>query len=374
MIEAITTESGFERLGDAWRELQDRSASRSLFLTWEWLFTWWKNLSATRRLMILAVRQQGRIVAIAPLAIRPASASRLLPFRALELLGNGSVGSDYLDLIVERGCQTEAIPEIAEHLGTLSLPLELTQVLLEGSSARLLADSLAPQGWRVATTRTNVCPFVSLAGLDWPTYVASLGGSHRSNLQRRIRGLERIDKLRLDPVRSEDERREALDRLIALHNARWGQLGGSDAFHTREMVMFHHDLSGRALREGWLRLMVLRVGRSPVAYFYGFRREATFYFYQSAFDPAWSDRSVGLVTMGLAIRSAIEEGAGEFDMLHGDEGYKRHWAPAQRTIGRLELHPPMLRGRITSGAAALGRMARTIGRGLLRAPAGGSRA
>jgi len=371
VIESITTRDGFERLGDEWRELQRRSASRCLFLTWEWLFTWWKHLSAARRLMILVVRRHGRIAAIAPFAIRPASASRLLPFRAVEFLGTGSAGSDYLDLIVERGSEIETIEEIARHLEALRLPLELPQVLLDGSSARLLAERLAPRGWRVSTTRTNVCPFIRLAGLDWPTYIASLGRAHRANLHRRIRGLQRIDSVRFDAVRSEEERRTALGHLIALHNARRQQLGGSDAFHTRDMVLFHHEFSGVALRNGWLRLMVLCVGRAPVAYFYGFRHETVHYFYQSAFDPAWSDRSVGLVAMGLAIRSAIEEGAGEFDLLHGAERYKYHWAREERSIARMDLHPPSLRGWIASGAAEFGRVARSTGRSLARVSGGG---
>src|SRR4030095_1652538 len=135
-------------------------------------------------------------------AIRPASASRFLPFRAVELLGTGSVGSDYLDLILERGFESEAIPEIAAHLAALGLPLELPQLLLDGSAARLLADHLAPRGWRVSTSSTNVCPYIRLHGLDWHSYVASLGGAHRANLARKMRALTRIGPVRLDAVSS----------------------------------------------------------------------------------------------------------------------------------------------------------------------------
>lgn len=371
MIESITSETAFEGLRSEWRELERRSASSCMFLTWEWLFTWWKHLAVTRRLMILVVRRDGRVVAIAPFAVRPPCASRLIPFSALELLGTGSVGSDYLDLLVERGAEAEAIQEIGKQLETLRMPVELPQVLLDGSAVHRLADNLAPRGWRVFTTPTNVCPFIKLAGLDWPAYVAALGGAHRANLQRRIRGLERIDTVGFDSVRSEAERQLALEHLVALHNARWKELGGSDAFHTRGMVQFHHELSGEALRNGWLRLMVLRVGQKPVAYVYGFRHAAVHYFYQSAFDPTWSRHSVGLVAMGLAIQSALREGAGEFDMLHGAERYKYHWAREQRSIGRIDLHPPFLRGRITRGAAQLGRVARAMGRGLLGPSSGG---
>ena len=33
-----------------------------VFLTWEWLFTWWKHLSEDRRLSILTVRRGGELV------------------------------------------------------------------------------------------------------------------------------------------------------------------------------------------------------------------------------------------------------------------------------------------------------------------------
>src|SRR5207245_43184 len=77
---------------------------------------------------------------------------------------------------------------------------------------------------------------------------------------------------------------------------------------------------------GWLRLSELRLDGRPAASLYGFRYRDTFSFYQSGFDPAYARDSVGLVTMGLAIRSAIEEGAAEYDLLHGDEAYKFQWA------------------------------------------------
>ena len=49
--------------------------------------------------------------------------------------------------------------------------------------------------------------------------------------------------------------------------------------------------------------------------------------------------------MGLAIRAAIEEGAHEFDLLHGDEAYKSLWARSWRELERLEIFPPTAAGR-----------------------------
>jgi len=364
MIETITDREGFAKLRDEWGDLLSGSSSSSLFLTWEWLFTWWKHLPADRSLFILVVRRGRECLAICPFSIRPARLARLLPFRAIEFLGTGSVGSDYLDLIVKRGVEDEVFEELSRHLSETRLPLELSQVRLESSCSRFMASRLRQDAWACSTRPTNVCPFIELAGIDWPSYTASLSPAHRANLARRLRGLSRLDAVCFEPARTDAERREALSLLFALHNARWRHRGGSDAFNDRAILEFHEEFSGIALKKGWLRLMTLRVGSAPTAVFLGFRFGSTYSFYQSGFDPAWSGHSVGLVAMGLAIKSAIEEGAGEFDLLHGAEPYKYHWARRERAIGRLEMYPPMLRGWTAHFAARLGRVARRFGRRL----------
>src|SRR5262245_36414082 len=72
IIERIDTTADFAALRDEWNALLETSSSRCVFLTHEWLFTWWKHLAAGRTLYILTSRQDGRLVGILPLAVRPA--------------------------------------------------------------------------------------------------------------------------------------------------------------------------------------------------------------------------------------------------------------------------------------------------------------
>jgi CelD/BcsL family acetyltransferase involved in cellulose biosynthesis len=139
-------------------------------------------------------------------------------------------------------------------------------------------------------------------------------------------------------------------------------MGGSEAFNTSGLVAFHEEFSALARQRGWLRLCLLRVDRKPVAALYGFRYGRTFYFYQSGFDPAYRKQSVGLVAMGLTIRKALEEGATEFDLLHGDEEYKSLWARQRREIGRVEAYPPRARGALQRSVNVLGRGVRRLAR------------
>ncbi|PYQ11158.1 MAG: hypothetical protein DMF80_22350 [Acidobacteria bacterium] len=364
ILERIDDERRFAGLAEEWDALLRDSAADSIFLTWEWLHTWWRHLAGRRRLFLLTVRHRGELVAIAPLAFAPPQLKRFLPFRSLQFLGTGTVGSDYLDLIVRRGWEDAAVTAVAGRLRSEKAMLELHQLRDEALAWRL-AGCLEPEGWKSRQAETDVCPLVPLAGHDWETYLAALGSAHRYNFRRRLRNLQRRFTVEWQCVTAEAERRPALDRLIALHRARWEDRGRSEAFASEGLVSFHEELSRLALARGWLRLLELRLDGRPAASLYGFRYGQSFSFYQSGLDPSFAKLSVGLVTMGLAIKTALEEGAGEYDLLHGAERYKFLWAPEARELRRLELYPPVWRGFLSQQAVALGRAARRTARRLL---------
>ena len=358
-VETVTTLARFEELREEWGELLGASASDGLFLTWEWLHTWWKHLAGGRSLSILAVRSGGELIAIAPLALRPRRLSRLVPFRAVEFLGTGSVGSNYLDLIVRRGREREALEALARRLARARLGVELVQVRRESSLAAGLAEDLGRRGWTASMARGQVCPFRTLRGPQ--------GAAHDvDGLDRRLKELKKRFDVRFEQVIAEPQRREALSTLVRLHGMRWRDRDcPEEAFHTPELLSFHEELSRLALERGWLRLLLLLVNGEPAASLYGFRYGRTFYFYQSGFDPRYGKYSVGLITLGLTIRQAIEEGADEFDLLAGDEQYKFRWAKEVRELAQFELYPPGWRGLLRQRVMGMCRAGRKTARRIL---------
>ena len=344
-IQHVTDRAGLASLGRDWNALLEASPADSPFLTWEWLDAWWMHLSGAASLRVSAIWSDDRLVALAPWRRTPAG---LGVFSRVEFLGTGHAGSDYLDVIVRRGYEPEALSTLGEILERDQLTARFDHVL-EQSAVWKLASLLRANGWTVSTAPNGMCPVIALSGHSWDSYLATLGPAHRANVRRRLRFLERTFQTAFEPVVTDQQRRDALAALFAFHEWRFGTRGGSTAFLTPSLRAFHDEITRRALSAGRLRMYTLRLDGTTVAVMYGFRHNGRFYFYQHGFGSDGRQHSVGLVLMALTIRAAIDEGTQAFDLLWGSESYKALWASESRPLHRIDLFPPHVGGQLHRG-------------------------
>ncbi|HEX7965184.1 MAG TPA: GNAT family N-acetyltransferase [Gammaproteobacteria bacterium] len=337
-----------------WDTLLRNSGADCLFLTWEWLATWWKHLSAGRRLHLLVVRRGDQLLAIAPLALRPPQLQRLLPFRTLEFMGGGDVGSDYLDIIVQPHEEQGVLQALADYLQERGLVIELSRVKPASRRIATLVSLLGQAGWQAEQKITDNCPYIPLAGQSWQSYMAGVSGAHRRNVRRRLKLLaEDFRTVEFRRSATETERQDDIETFFGLHRLRWSGDERSTALTGPAVLSFHREFSRLALERGWLRLYVLRLDGTAVASTYSFRYGDAFYYYQAGYDPAYNDHSVGLSTLALVVQEAIAEGVAEFDMLHGVESYKALWTRSSRDLVRVHCFPPSVRGTLCRRALNL---------------------
>lgn len=342
----VDDDAGFTDLREDWTELLQASPNDNVFLTWEWLHTWWKHLRGARQLHIVTVRHEGRLVALAPLALRPRQWGRLVPFETLEFLGCGNVGSDYLAFILRPGFEGPALRALVARLRDSGHVLELSHIERDNAAMGAAVMELCAQGWHEQHVTIERCPHITLEGHTWDSFLATLGRTHRTNFKRKLKKLNQLYALRIDEAHTDAERRAILDILVNLHLKRREEVGDSDALHTCELLAFHEEMTSIALERGWLRLRVMRLDEAPAAAMYGFEYNKVFYFYQSGFDSAYATYSVGLVLTGLSVQGAIDSGLRDFDFLHGEEPYKYLWASAERELLRFHFFPPQPRGAL----------------------------
>jgi CelD/BcsL family acetyltransferase involved in cellulose biosynthesis len=339
----IDTDAGFRALQPEWHELQSASSDNTFFLTWEWLYTWWTHLGSDRKLHIIAVRDGERLVALAPLALRAGQWKRMLPFRVVEFLGTGNVGSDYLSFIVRKTKEESAVRVLADYLTKSNLALEFAYVERHSASVNAIVQQLRQLGWHNECTPIESSPYIKLEGLTWESYLATLGRT-RVNFTKKLKKLNSLYKLRVESAATDAERLAAFDILLELHLKRRSEVGGSNALHTSELQDFHKEFTARALQCKTLQLHIMYLDDEPAAAMYAFEHDKVFYFYQAGFDMKFATYSVGLVMIGLMVKGALERGNREFDFLHGEEPYKFQWANAARELVRFQCFPPDARG------------------------------
>jgi CelD/BcsL family acetyltransferase involved in cellulose biosynthesis len=311
----------------------------------------------------VVVRDGAQVIAIAPLA---AARGRLPWFWRWEFLGTGFAGSDYLDAIVRRGREAEAIRSVADYVRAQNVALHLDRLTPNALLSRLTLP-LTECGWAVRQITHGVCPFIRLGGHSWDSFLGTIGPAHRATTRRRLRTLEKKFDMRFALVTNEAARGHALERLFAFHQDRWGNRG--TAFHTNALRAFHLDVASRAQKAGWLRLYTLHLNEDLAAVMYGLSFKGRFYFYQHGYDARFQSLGVGRATLDLSIRSAIDEGLSEFDLLYGSETYKSAWTEETRSLTRIDLFPAHLGGRIHQRTVETERTLRALARRVLSAHA-----
>lgn len=359
-VDVITDARAFDHLLDEWDALLSCSGTRRPFVMRGWIDSWRRYAIGSHALHVIAVRDRGRLIAIAPL-VRVRSNFALTD--RLEFLGTGPAGADYLDLIVEDGVDADVIAAVAATLQARGVPLYLDH-LPPDSHAAQLAVELQRVGWTALHDSPDVCPFINLSGHTWDSFLSTIGSAHRANIRRRIRALQAAFDMQFTRVDSHSARRDALEHLIRFSEHRWETRGGTTAFPDPAMIAFHHAVTRHAMADEWLRLYALTLNGAIAAVMYGFALDGRFYFYQHGYDEAHARFSPGLVLMALTIQAAIADGIEEFDMLYGHEGYKTLWAREQRPLSRIQLFPPRITGTLLRRKAETRRALRVMARQL----------
>jgi CelD/BcsL family acetyltransferase involved in cellulose biosynthesis len=317
---------------DAMREREDewRSAAQArgnAFLTPEWLYTWQRYYGDQAEPAVMEARDVRR----GSIGWMPMTLSGQRWLRSLRFAGANL--ADYLHPLAE---SADSDAELAAAFGA-RLGGQLTGwriLVLDNVDAQAgwLSSLLeaAPMRLIPVTTRRTELPYAVLPA-SWDDYLASRSRNFRSEVGRKLRRLEREHEVRFRLTTDSGELRRDLDTFFRLHDARWEGRGGSSS-RTRRARAFHHDFSADALKRGWLRLWTMEVDREPVAAWYGWKVGRRYSYYLAGFEPRWAHASVGFLLLAHTVRGAIEEGAAEYDLLLGEEAYKRRFATDSRCV------------------------------------------
>ena len=332
-IEEIGDTGGLRSLANTWNHILSQSESDNIFLTWEWVFNWWQVYGGGKELRVLVLRDQdGAIVAIAPFYVRGKKILGGLSINEIRFLGTGEdVSPDYLDFIIKKGFENEAVNVFIKYLAVRNgwHIINLTDMLSTSFNVKILQKVATDNKLVVEKSERATCPYIQLLP-NWEEYISGLSKNMRYNIKRRRQNLEKTFKTRYFIWQDIGELEYAMERLSFLHKKRWGQKGGKHGFSSKEYNAFHQAVAREFAMKGWLQLSCLELDGEIAGMLYDYRYRNKIYYYQGGFDPSLYKYSLGLVLRAYVIQKAVESGIKEIDLLKGGYDHKYMWTEHDR--------------------------------------------
>ena len=349
-VEVLAEPAAEPGLVDEWRALAE--AQGNAFTTPEWYAAYARHYGHDAPPFVVRVRDaDGTLAGLLPLC----RSGRTVRF------AGANVGDRFGPVAVP-GREAEVARAAAGALGREAVVLHNVDAgapwipaLGEGLRGRVSATRL----------RGSVLPYVPLTGHTWDTFLGARSRNFRQQVRRKERALVEGRGAVYRTTSSPDEVTRDVAEFFRLHAARWDDREGGSTITSPTVHAFHADFAAAALERGWLRMSFLEVGgdaaersstggeRRAVAALYAWRIGGRYAYFQAGFDPEWAAASVGLVLMAHTVRSAIEEGAEEYDLLLGDENYKARFATDEREVETLvvagALDPTRLLAQVDAG-------------------------
>jgi CelD/BcsL family acetyltransferase involved in cellulose biosynthesis len=327
-VTRISSTEDFAALRDEWDALLSVSKADTVFLTWEWAFSWWEAFRhADTDLFVLKVTEHDKTVGLAPLVLTRRRLGGLFTLRQLRFLGADIACGDYLDFIIDSRSEERAVlkalfADLQDHHGEWD-HLCLTEIPETSVNVPEVADVARDLRYRFTQGTLRVCPSAALPE-TWQALEDSLNRDFRRNLKYEKRQL--LEKRGAIFHRCDEQNLEAeLEAFWVLHEKRWNSKGQAGVFTDPSKREFYRKMATRCTEKQWLRLCFLTVENAHIATLWGFRYGRRFYGLQTGFDPAWRKFSVGHVLLACVFEHAIGEGCREYDFLRGTESYKYDW-------------------------------------------------
>lgn len=313
-LRILRSEDELSALEHEWDDLAKRCPGYFLSQTFLWAQAAWQTVARPggRKLYIVALRAEARLVALWPLVIyRQHGLDIVRPL--------GSESSEYSAPLAEQG-------DLAEHY------LDLVWRAASASADRMLlphvrADSpfakvIGRQRWRTFAEDDLPAPYVARKDfVDWEDYQATIDAKWRSNIRRRRRRLSEFGKVTLGPEPIDtapiliDWMIERKKLWLARTNLRndWLDLAGYRDFLAKAASM--------RSPVGGVILFALKLDGMPIA--------ATFCCVDScrveclvgAFDAAWTSYGAGQIVTECGLQWAFENGL-DYDFRIGAEDFK----------------------------------------------------
>lgn len=292
-----------------WRDGTDSLPWDTFFVLPPWVRVWEEYFAPDSDSRFLAVRQDDRLIGIAPLIIRDNIA---------HLTGSSDV-CDFVDFIVADGVETEFSGALFDYLINNGITaLQMPSLRPDSIAQRWLLPLARERGYQTSLKREDISLECNLP-TTWEDYLMRLSTKQRHEVRRKLRRLDEAGEVKYRFIENTAEIPAFMEVFL---NFFVESRADKAMFLTDHMNDFFRAMTLATSEVGLLRPGLLELNGIPVAAVLCFDYQDTIYLYNSGYDPEYRSLSVGIASKVLYIKDAIERGKKRFDFLKGNEHYK----------------------------------------------------
>ncbi|MBD3384813.1 GNAT family N-acetyltransferase [candidate division KSB1 bacterium] len=316
--ELCNTGQHFMSLKKEWTTLLETSEINDIFLTWEWLYSWWTVRASNSTLHIIVIREENRLVGIAPLMLVKRGIAAL---RCRTLMNLGGDDADVAGFIT-RQQRPDIFKAIADYLLQTRKHWDILSIhdIPRFGFDRRLFRSFFPQN-RFHFFSIESSQYSLQTNSSWDEFHRSLSKNLRKDLRKKIKRLQALGKVEFQRFRGKAVTRRHLDTVFQIQSRSYRP----QLLQHRLTQKFHLNLMNAIKEHGWLDVSFLLLDEMPIAYRYGFGYQNRYEDWITGFDNRFFAYSCGKILLMNLIRDCFEDDTALFHFLRGEEEYKKLW-------------------------------------------------
>lgn len=365
-VRAITTTQEWDAIADSWDSLLSDSVTSNVFLTYDWMRTWWDYYGDNKAVIILIAEDKKGICGIAPLYIAKERTVFGIYEKVIRFIGDEGVGSDFLEMIIHPRRLVDTITAIFEYLWK---EIEWDRMCLQSVDGyspchTILFIKAERMGAVVRRNIHNICPVMVL-----PESLAEFNLQHDRGFKHTIvqKDLRNIKKdfpdIKFEDVGIDDDVSEYIEHFFALHEERWKLSGQSGNFYDKRKRAFYRKIAQIMLPKKRLRLSYLYFDNKIEMIEFGLVYADSYYFLQSGISTKGLRYEAGKILSYLLFNDMMGKYK-QIELLRGDELYKYYLGCMNRYTLKIDIAKSLM-GRLSCAFSILFAGLRTAARFIL---------
>lgn len=326
-IRVVNNLPEFETLRETWDTLAYTQKAYFPFLCFDWFKIWIKHFLNNNRLLIALVYKEKEIVFMAPFTVKEER------YKGINVVKIGLIGNIYSPIKyiffneMDYQEKEEILQTVFKFFATDYTKwdiIDLDCIPTEDDRYILLKNAIQKTYFKFSEYICFSNCYINNINYSSDMYIKSLSKNFRSSIRKNTKKAQDFGNLSFNMIVSNADIDNHIKMYFEVYAKSWKQ-------RERIGTEFYIDLLKMLAKKGWLRLGFLFLNGMPIATGFAITCDGIAYFEKTAYDENFADIGAGKIWHVEMMKYLIDvDKVTGIDLLRGEYGYKKNWAPMCR--------------------------------------------